>query len=132
MSDAADGTMWAAIGAGATALMGGAVKLIVGKRGHAEQLLDRAIALHAAAEERHEDCERKVTALRDEMAARLAPLERTSRDHERCGPRIAHLEREQVISRGMLRDLMRTASTPPTGLYVPDDVRAAMAAEETP
>ena len=40
------------------------------------------------------------------------------------------LRREQEIARGMLADLMRNASTPPHGLYTPDDVRAAMAQED--
>ena len=42
-----------------------------------------------------------------------------------------HLRREQEIARGMLHDLMRNTSTPPSGLYVPDDVRAALAQEDS-
>ena len=71
-------------------------------------------------------CEERLAA----MESRLRAVEAIATEHATCGPRIAHLEREARISRQMLADLMRSGSTPPSGLYVPDDVRAALAAQE--
>lgn len=85
-------------------------------------------------QELHRECKAETDALRARLDAqdrRLQALERVSLEHERCGPRIAQLEREQQNASGMLADLMRTVSTPPSGLYVPDDVRAALAQEDT-
>lgn len=123
-------SMWAAIGAGATAIVGGVIKF-VGSR------TDRDASAQSAADEwqeLHRECKRETETLRtrlDAQDARIVSLERVSLEHLSCGPRIAHLEREQAVARQMLGDLMRHASTPPSGLYTPDDVRAAMAAEET-
>ena len=124
-----DEGMWAAIVGGATAIVGGVVAMVGPRK-------DRDASAQSAADEwqeLHRECKRDTEALRariDMQEARLGTLERVSLEHERCGPRIAHLEREQALARGMLHGLMRNASTPPSGLYVPEDVRAAMAAEE--
>lgn len=78
----------------------------------------------------HHECKAETDALRAHLDAqdrRLQALERVSREHERCAPRIAQLEREQVIASGMIADLMRNASTTTT----PEDVRAALAQEDT-
>ena len=80
-----------------------------------------------------DDCRAEVRTLRAEASqdrARIAALEAGLAEHATCGPRIAHLEREARLSSAMLADLMRNASTPPHGLYTPDDVRAALAAQE--
>ena len=126
-----DEGMWAAIVGGATAIVGGVVAMVGPRK-------DRDASAQSAADEwqeLHRECKRDTEALRarlDAQDVRLGDLERVSLEHERCGPRIAHLEREQATARQILGDLMRSASTPPSGLYVPDDVRAAMAQEETP
>lgn len=146
----------AAAGAGGTlglagllgAVIGGALSLVAKLVGSPKERAEaKAHEADAAArlvdvatdmaEESREDT-RRVRVERDDCATRLAAMEGRLRavegviaEHATCGPRIAHLEREQRIARGMLDDLMRTTSTPPHGLYTPDDVRAAMAAEET-
>lgn len=85
-------------------------------------------------QELHRECKAETAMLRTRLDAqdtRLASLERVSLEHAACAPRIAHLEREQAIARRALGELMRSVSTPPSGLYVPDDVRAAMAQEDS-
>lgn len=67
---------------------------------------------------------------RAEDRARIAALEAGLAEHASCGPRIAHLEREQEIARGMMRDLMRLDSTPPRNPH-PNAVRAELARKET-
>ena len=143
MSDAADSTLWAAVGAGATALVGGIVKLVGSPKERAEAKREEAdaaarlvVVATDVAEEAREDT-RRVRVERDDCQTRLAAMDVRVRaleaglaEHATCGPRIAHLEREQEISRGMLHDLLRNASTPPSGLYTGDDVRRAVAAEE--
>lgn len=130
MSDSVDPTWWAAIGAAGTALVTGVVKLVGSRK-------ERDASSQTAADEwqqLHAECKRETETLRtrlDVQDARLQALERVSLEHALCAPRIAHLEREQSVSRQILGDLMRNASTPPAGLYTGDDVRAAMAAEET-
>lgn len=130
MSDALDGSMWAAIGAAGTALVGGVVRLVGSRK-------ERDASSQAAAEEwkaLHEACKRDTDVLRLRMDAqdkRIVTLERVSLEHAACGPRMAYLEREQAVARGMLHDLMRNASTPPAGLYTGDDVRAELTREET-
>lgn len=77
---------------------------------------------------RAETCEERLAV----MDTRMRDLERRVSHHETvCVPRIAHLEREHESARTMLADVMRHASTPPSGLYTPEDVRAALRAEET-
>lgn len=124
-SMAAGGGVVGAIGV----IVGGIVKL-VGSR------TERDASAQSAADEwqeLHRECKRETETLRarlDAQDARLVSLERILLEHAHCAPRIAHLEREQAVARGMLSDLMRNASTPPSGLYVPDDVRAALAQED--
>jgi len=79
-------------------------------------------------------CEEQLAAMRAEIRARdeaTAEAFRLMRE-ELAAIRAENtrLRREQEVARGMLADLMRNASTPPHGLYTPDDVRAAMAQED--
>jgi len=90
---------------------------------HAEDHAERADEQSAVYKRERLTCEEQLRA----MGARIDRLER---DHSGCGPRIEHLEREARLSRTMLADLMRNASTPPHGIYTPEDVRAALAAQE--
>lgn len=72
-------------------------------------------------------CEERLAAMDTRLGAMEARLRVAERDHAPCAARIAHLEDEQRRASAMLRDLMRTGgSTPPSGLYVPGDVLAAM------
>lgn len=124
-----DEGVWAAIVGGATAIVGGVVAMVGPRK-------ERDASAQSAAnewQELHRECKRDTEALRarlDAQDVRLGDLERVSLEHERCTPRITHLEREQAIARQVLGDLMRHTSTPPSGLYVPDDVRDALAAQE--
>ena len=95
---------------------------------HADERAERADESHRMA---LGTCEEQLRAMRHQQAEDRARIDRLEREHSTCGPRIAHLEQEARLSRTMLADLMRNASTPPSGLYVPDDVRAAMAQEDT-
>ena len=98
---------------------------IFGSRKERQDANERAaeIALRAAehADERAEHA--------DERAER-AEIRLMRGDLDALRAENVKLRREQEIARGMLADLMRNASTPPHGLYTPEDVRAALAAQE--
>jgi chromosome segregation ATPase len=137
---------------GAMTVLGGLWRIVFGTRKERQDATERAaeIALRAAehAEEHAEradeetashkralgTCEEQLAAMRAEIRARdeaTAEAFRLMRaDLDALRAENAKLRREQEVARGMLADLMRNASTPPSGLYVPDDVRAALAAQE--
>ena len=133
---------------GALTVLGGLWRIVFGTKAERADALERAaeISLRNAehADERAEradeqtathrvalgTCEEQLRAMWHQQAEDRARIDRLERKHSTCGPRIAHLEQEARLSRTMLADLMRNASTPPSGLYVPDDVRAALAAQE--
>ena len=104
---------------------------IFGSRKERQDANERAaeIALRAAehaderAEREHLTCEEQLSELRAEIRLMRADLDALRAENVK-------LRREQEIARGMLADLMRNASTPPHGLYTPEDVRAALAAQE--
>ena len=104
---------------------------IFGSRKERQDATERAaeIALRAAehaderAEREHLKCEEQLSELRAEIRLMRADLDALRAEN-------TALRREQEIARGMLADLMRNASTPPHGLYTPEDVRAALAAQE--
>ena len=114
-------------------------RTVFGTKAERQDATERAaeIALHAAerADERAEradeshrmalgTCEEQLRAMRAEIRLMRADLDALRAEN-------TALRREQEIARGMLADLMRNASTPPHGLYTPEDVRAAMAQEDT-
>ena len=124
---------------GALTVIGGLWRIVFGSRKERTDANERAaeIALRAAvhADERAEradeshrvalgTCEEQLRAMRAEIRLMRADLDALRAEN-------TALRRDQEIARGMLADLMRNASTPPSGLYVPDDVRAAMAQEDT-
>ena len=124
---------------GALTVLGGLWRVIFGSRKERTDANERAaeLALRAAehADERAEradeshrmalgTCEEQLRAMRAEIRAMRADLDALRAENTK-------LRRDQEIARGMFADLMRNASTPPSGLYVPDDVRAAMAQEDT-
>ena len=124
---------------GALTVLGGLWRVIFGSRKERTDANERAaeLALRAAehADERAEradeshrmalgTCEEQLRAMRAEIRLMRADLDALRAEN-------TALRREQEIARGMLADIMRNASTPPSGLYVPDDVRAAMALEDT-
>ena len=124
---------------GALTVIGGLWRIVFGSRKERIDANERAaeIALKAAehADERAEradeshrvalgTCEEQLRAMRAEIRLMRADLDALRAEN-------TALRRDQEIARGMLADLMRNASTPPSGLYVPDDVRAAMAQEDT-
>ena len=124
---------------GALTVLGGLWRIVFGTRKERVDANERAaeIALRAAehADERAEradeshrmalgTCEEQLRAMRAEIRAMRADLDALRAEN-------AKLRREQEIARGMLADLMRNASTPPHVLYTPEDVRAAMAQEDT-
>lgn len=133
---------------GALTVLGGLWRVIFGSRKERIDANERAaeIALRAAehADERAEradeqtanhrvalgTCEEQLRVMRQQQAEDRARIDRLEREHSTCGPRIEHLEAEARLSRTMLADLMRNASTPPHGLYTPEDVRAVLAAQE--
>ena len=137
---------------GAMTVLGGLWRIVFGTRKERQDANERAaeIALRAAehAEEHAEradeetashkralgTCEEQLAAMRAEIRARdeaTAEAFRLMRaDLDALRAENAKLRREQEIARGMLADLMRNASTPPHGLYTPEDVRAALAAQE--
>lgn len=126
---------------GALTVLGGLWRIVFGTRKERIDANERAaeLALKTAehSEERAERADeesavhkRERATCEEQLRAMGARMDRIEREHSTCGPRIAHLEREQEIARGLLRDLMRNASTPPHGLYTGDDVRAAMAQED--
>ena len=123
---------------GALTVLGGLWRVIFGSRKERTDANERAaeLALRAAehADERAEradeshrmalgTCEEQLRAMRAEIRAMRADLDALRAENTK-------LRRDQEIARGMLADLMRNASTPPSGLYVPEDVRAALAAQE--
>ena len=97
---------------------------------HADERAERADGQTANHRTALGTCEEQLRAMRHQQAEDRARIDRLEREHSTCGPRIEHLEREARLSRTMLADLMRNASTPPHGLYTPADVRAAMAQED--
>ena len=124
---------------GALTVLGGLWRIIFGTKAERQDATERAaeLALRAAehADERAEradeshrmalgTCEEQLRAMRAEIRLMRADLDALRAEN-------TALRRDQEIARGMLADLMRNASTPPSGLYVPDDVRAAMAQEDT-
>ena len=124
---------------GALTVIGGLWRIVFGSRKERTDANERAaeLALRAAehADERAEradeshrmalgTCEEQLRAMRAEIRLMRADLDALRAEN-------TALRREQEIARGMLADLMRSTSTPPSGLYVPDDVRAAMAQEDT-
>lgn len=126
---------------GALTVLGGLWRIVFGTRKERQDANERAaeIALRAAehADERAEradeqtashrmalgTCEEQLRAMRAEIRLMRADLDALRAENVK-------LRREQEIARGMLADLMRNASTPPHGIYTPDDVRAALAAQE--
>ena len=126
---------------GALTVLGGLWRVIFGTRKERTDANERAaeIALRAAehADERAEradeqsavhkrerlTCEEQLSEMRAEIRLMRADLDALRAENVK-------LRREQEIARGMLADLMRNASTPPHGLYTPEDVRAALAAQE--
>lgn len=124
---------------GALTVLGGLWRIVFGTKAERTDASERAaeIALRAAehADERAEradeshrmalgTCEEQLRAMRAEIRLMRADLDALRAEN-------TALRRDQEIARGMLADLMRNASTPPSGLYVPEDVRAAMAQEDT-
>lgn len=104
---------------------------------HAERDAARAEADTKSVRVERDDCTARLAAHEERSAreraedrARIAALESGLAEHASCGPRIAHLEREQEIARGMMRDLMRLDSTPPRNPH-PNAVRAELARKET-
>ena len=88
---------------------------------HADERAERADESHRTA---LGTCEEQLREMRAEIRLMRADLDALRAEN-------AKLRRDQEIARGMLADLMRNASTPPHGLYTPEDVRAAMAQEDT-
>lgn len=84
---------------------------------------ERADEQSAVHERERLTCEELLSEMRAEIRLMRADLDALRAEN-------AKLRREQEIARGMLADLMRNASTPPHGLYTPEDVRAALAAQE--
>ena len=124
---------------GALTVLGGLWRVIFGTRKERTDANERAaeLALRAAehADERAEradeshrmalgTCEEQLREMRAEIRAMRADLDALRAENTK-------LRRDQEIARGMLADLMRNASTPPHGIYTPEDVRAAMAQEDT-
>ena len=91
---------------------------------HADERAERADEATANHRVALGTCEEQLREMRAEIRLMRADLDALRAEN-------AKLRRDQEIARGMLADLMRNASTPPSGLYVPDDVRAAMAQEDT-
>ena len=123
---------------GALTVLGGLWRIVFGSRKERTDANERAaeLALRTAehADERAEradeshrmalgTCEEQLRAMRAEIRLMRADLDALRAEN-------TALRRDQEIARVMLADLMRNASTPPSGLYVPDDVRAALAAQE--
>ena len=88
---------------------------------HADERAERADESHRMA---LGTCEEQLRAMRAEIRLMRADLDALRAEN-------TALRRDQEIARGMLADLMRNASTPPHVLYTPEDVRAAMAQEDT-
>lgn len=126
---------------GALTVIGGLIRIVFGTRRERTDATERAaeIALRAAehADERAERADEETASHKmalgtceEQLRAMGNRIDRLEREHGTCGPRIAALEREQLLSKRMLADYMRTGSTPPSGLYTGNDVRAAMAQED--
>ena len=90
---------------------------------HADERAERADEQSAVHKREHLTCEEQLSEMRAEIRLMRADLDALRAENVK-------LRREQEIARGMLADLMRNASTPPHGLYTPEDVRAALAAQE--
>ena len=90
---------------------------------HADERAERADEQTANHRVALGTCEEQLREMRAEIRAMRADLDALRAENTK-------LRRDQEIARGMLADLMRNASTPPHGLYTPDDVRAALAAQE--
>ena len=90
---------------------------------HAEDHAERADEQSAVYKRERLTCEEQLSEMRAEIRLMRADLDALRAENVK-------LRREQEIARGMLADLMRNASTPPHGLYTPEDVRAALAAQE--
>lgn len=112
---------------GGLTVLGGLWRVIFGSRKERTDANERAaeIALRAAEHDRVAlgTCEEQLREMRAEIRAMRADLDALRAENTK-------LRRDQEIARGMLADLMRNASTPPHGLYTPDDVRAGVAAQE--
>ena len=91
---------------------------------HADERAERADEQSAVHKRERLTCEEQLSEMRAEIRLMRADLDALRAEN-------TALRRDQEIARGMLADLMRNASTPPSGLYVPEDVRAAMAQEDT-
>ena len=90
---------------------------------HADERAERADEQTANHRVALGTCEEQLREMRAEIRLMRADLDALRAENVK-------LRREQEIARGMLADLMRNASTPPHGLYTPEDVRAALAAQE--
>ena len=90
---------------------------------HADERAERADEQSAVHKRERLTCEEQLSEMRAEIRLMRADLDALRAEN-------TALRRDQEIARGMLADLMRNASTPPHGLYTPDDVRAALAAQE--
>lgn len=90
---------------------------------HAEDHAERADEQSAVYKRERLTCEEQLREMRAEIRAMRADLDALRAENTK-------LRRDQEIARGMLADLMRNASTPPHGIYTPEDVRAALAAQE--
>ena len=90
---------------------------------HAEDHAERADEQSAVYKRERLTCEEQLREMRAEIRLMRADLDALRAEN-------AKLRRDQEIARGMLADLMRNASTPPHGIYTPEDVRAALAAQE--
>ena len=90
---------------------------------HADERAERADEQSAVHKRERLTCEEQLSEMRAEIRLMRADLDALRAENVK-------LRREQEIARGMLADLMRNASTPPHGLYTPEDVRAALAAQE--
>ncbi len=126
---------------GALTVLGGLWRVIFGTRKERTDASERAAEIALRAAEHAEDhaeradeqsavykrerltCEEQLSEMRAEIRLMRADLDALRAEN-------AKLRREQEVARGMLADLMRNASTPPHGIYTPDDVRAALAAQE--
>jgi len=126
---------------GALTVLGGLWRVIFGTRKERTDASERAAEIALRAAEHAEDhaeradeqsavykrerltCEEQLSEMRAEIRLMRADLDALRAENVK-------LRREQEIARGMLADLMRNASTPPHGLYTPEDVRAALAAQE--
>ena len=101
---------------------------------HADERAERADESHrmalGACEEQSAVHKRERLTCEEQLRVMRAEIRLMRADLDALRAENVKLRREQEIARGMLADLMRNASTPPHGLYTPEDVRAALAAQE--